>query len=305
MTTASRVFIPEGTQPKEGSLAHSSQRLWLKTSTLPLVTEKGSGRHLVISITGKLLSLSERNLIPVICVWELKGYQSKPNWFGKVRYLVKDKQVGYFSKTRHTKHIYRLFSFLLDLITDLVDSWNAVGSKPSNYNQKHSLLDAKAATLRLAVRLLYLGDSRWVVGGAAPGHQLGQVEGSSREGARGKPMPSGETVYLPHTESNEEGVFLQVQWLRLRFPMGASSILARGARHAFWPKIQNIKQMQYCNKFNKGFKNGPYQKQTNKMFKKKKRIQRGVHGAEWGDEEDGESLVDWMPLCYRNPQGFP
>ena len=165
MTTASRVFIPEGTQPKEGSLAHSSQRLWLKTSTLPLVTEKGSGRHLVISIIGKLLSLSERNLIPVICVWELKGYQSKPNWFGKVRYLVTNKQVGYFSKTRHTKHIYRLFSFLLDLITDLVDSWNAVGSKPSNYNQKHSLLNAKAATLRLAVRLLYLGDSRWVVGG--------------------------------------------------------------------------------------------------------------------------------------------
>jgi len=139
MTTASRVFIPEGTQPKEGSLARSSWHLWLQTSTLPLETEKGSGRHLVISITGKVLSLGERNLIPVICVWELKGYQSKPSWFERVRYLVTNKQVGYFSKTGHTEHIYRLFSFFLDLITDLVDSWTAVGSKPSNYNQKHSL----------------------------------------------------------------------------------------------------------------------------------------------------------------------
>ena len=122
MTTASRVFIPEGTQPKEGSLAHSSWHPWLKTSTLPLETEKGSRRHLVISITGKLLSLSERNLIPVICVWELKGYQSKPSWFERVRYLVTNKQVGYCSKTSHTKHIYRLFSLFLDLITDLVDA---------------------------------------------------------------------------------------------------------------------------------------------------------------------------------------
>lgn len=103
-----------------------------------------------------------------------------------------------------------------------------MGSKPSNYNQKHSLLDAKAAALRLDVSLLYLGDSRWVVGGRAPEHQLGEVEGSSRKGACGKPVPGGDTVYLPHTESNEEGISLLVQWLKLCFPMGASLILGQG-----------------------------------------------------------------------------
>ena len=39
-------------------------------------------------------------------------------------------------------------------------------------------------------------------------------------------------------------------------------IPGRGAKipHAWWPKNQNIKQKQYCNKFNKDFKNGPHQK---------------------------------------------
>jgi len=32
--------------------------------------------------------------------------------------------------------------------------------------------------------------------------------------------------------------------------------------HAFWPKRQNIKQKHYCNKFNKGIKNVPYQKKN-------------------------------------------
>ena len=44
---------------------------------------------------------------------------------------------------------------------------------------------------------------------------------------------------------------------------GAGSIPGRGAKipHALWPKNQkNIKQKQYCNKFNKGFKNGLHQK---------------------------------------------
>ena len=30
--------------------------------------------------------------------------------------------------------------------------------------------------------------------------------------------------------------------------------------HALWPKTQNIKQKQYCYKFNKDFKNGLHQK---------------------------------------------
>ena len=37
--------------------------------------------------------------------------------------------------------------------------------------------------------------------------------------------------------------------------------------HASWPKNQNIKQKQYCNKFNEDFKNGPRQKKK-KSFKK-------------------------------------
>ena len=30
--------------------------------------------------------------------------------------------------------------------------------------------------------------------------------------------------------------------------------------HALWPENQNIKQQQYCKKFNKDFKNGPHSK---------------------------------------------
>ena len=43
---------------------------------------------------------------------------------------------------------------------------------------------------------------------------------------------------------------------------GVGSIPGRGAKipHASQPKKQNIKQKQYCNKFNKDFKNGPLQK---------------------------------------------
>ena len=42
---------------------------------------------------------------------------------------------------------------------------------------------------------------------------------------------------------------------------GVGSIPGRGAQtpHASRPKNQNIKQKQYCNKFNKDFKNGPHQ----------------------------------------------
>ena len=42
---------------------------------------------------------------------------------------------------------------------------------------------------------------------------------------------------------------------------GASSIPGRGAkiRHALQTKNQNIKQKEYCNKFNKDFKKGPHQ----------------------------------------------
>ena len=42
---------------------------------------------------------------------------------------------------------------------------------------------------------------------------------------------------------------------------GADLIPGWGAKipHALWPKNQNIKHKQYCNKFNKDLKNGPHQ----------------------------------------------
>jgi len=36
--------------------------------------------------------------------------------------------------------------------------------------------------------------------------------------------------------------------------------------HASWPKNQNIRQRQYCNKFNKDFKNDPHQKKILKSL---------------------------------------
>jgi len=48
-----------------------------------------------------------------------------------------------------------------------------------------------------------------------------------------------------------EGTSLAVQWLRLHG--GAGSVPGWGAKipHASWPNKQNIKQKQYCKKFNK------------------------------------------------------
>ena len=55
---------------------------------------------------------------------------------------------------------------------------------------------------------------------------------------------------------------------------GAGLIPGWGAKipHALGPKTQNIKQEQYCNKFNKEFKNCPHQK----ILKKKKSILEGI-----------------------------
>ena len=48
---------------------------------------------------------------------------------------------------------------------------------------------------------------------------------------------------------------------------GAGSIPGRGAKipHASQPNNQNIKQKQYCNKFNKYFKNGPHKNLKKKV----------------------------------------
>ena len=59
------------------------------------------------------------------------------------------------------------------------------------------------------------------------------------------------------------------------------SIPGQGAKipHASWPKNQNIKQKQYCNKFNKDFKNDPHPKK--KIFKNlKKRTTKKTHKSD-------------------------
>ena len=62
---------------------------------------------------------------------------------------------------------------------------------------------------------------------------------------------------------------------------GAGLLPGWGAKipHALGAKNQNIKQKQYCNKFNKDFKNGPHQK----IFKKK--ISRGT------DQQDMITMI--------------
>jgi len=54
------------------------------------------------------------------------------------------------------------------------------------------------------------------------------------------------------------GISLEVQWLGVHLPMQGVQVqsLIRDLRfHMPWrPKIQNIKQKQYCNKFNKDLK---------------------------------------------------
>ena len=51
--------------------------------------------------------------------------------------------------------------------------------------------------------------------------------------------------------------------------MGVGLILHQGAKipHDSQSKNQNIKQKQYCNKFNEDFKNGPHPKKKNLFLK--------------------------------------
>ena len=66
--------------------------------------------------------------------------------------------------------------------------------------------------------------------------------------------------------------FPDCQRLRLYLPM-QDSIPGERAKipHTSWQKTNkqtNIKQKQYCNKFNKDFKNSPHQKKKKSLFKK-------------------------------------
>ena len=55
---------------------------------------------------------------------------------------------------------------------------------------------------------------------------------------------------------------------------GVGSTPGQGVKipHTLGPKNQNTKQRQYCNKFNRDFKNGPHQKINRNGSRKKKKI---------------------------------
>ena len=79
-----------------------------------------------------------------------------------------------------------------------------------------------------------------------------------------------------------------VQWLRKTSP--SSAVCAgltpgQGAKipHAAGPKKNNIKKKQYCNKFNKDFKNGPHQKK--KSLKRKNSFKKKKLSVTWRHEE--------------------
>ena len=73
--------------------------------------------------------------------------------------------------------------------------------------------------------------------------------------------------------------------------------------HALGPKNQNIKQKQYCNKFNKNFKNGPHQQN----LKKKERSFRGSdkrrgNHCEICPESSGQMLTLQGKDFHQNPR---
>ena len=91
------------------------------------------------------------------------------------------------------------------------------------------------------------------------------------------------------------GTSLVVQWLRLRLPRRygfTPPFLGQGAEipHASGWKNQNIKQKQYCNKFNKDFKS---------LFKKQSKKQRIKSRARWArlktreKHKPGENSLIW------------
>ena len=83
-----------------------------------------------------------------------------------------------------------------------------------------------------------------------------------------KPLATCDYLNLSELKLNKiYGASLVVLWLRLHLPVQGmgSSIPGQEAKilHASWVKKQNIKPKQYCNTFNKDFKNCPLSK-TNK-----------------------------------------
>ena len=73
-----------------------------------------------------------------------------------------------------------------------------------------------------------------------------------------------------------------VQWLRLCLPMQGVQVrsLVGELRYHMPPvqKAKNIKQRQYCNKFNKDFKKGPHQKTLKQTNNENDRKGTGICG---------------------------
>ena len=80
---------------------------------------------------------------------------------------------------------------------------------------------------------------------------------------------------------------------------GAGSVPHQGAKnpHASWPKNQNIKQKQYCNKFNKDFINGPH-KNSKINFLKKFRVLSKEHRSQLG------TLGQLKPKKHKGVWGY-
>ena len=72
----------------------------------------------------------------------------------------------------------------------------------------------------------------------------------------------------PSVKSGNSGGFPGGPVVKVSNEWVVGSIPGRGAKipHVSGPKNQNIKQKQYCNKFNKDFKNDPHKR----ILKKKK-----------------------------------
>ena len=74
------------------------------------------------------------------------------------------------------------------------------------------------------------------------------------------------------------GTFLTVQWLTLHLPMQGVQVqsLVRELRfHMPLGQESKHKHKPYCNKFNKGFKNGPHWEKKKKTLKKKSKEKEG------------------------------
>ena len=86
-------------------------------------------------------------------------------------------------------------------------------------------------------------------------------------------------ILLVFSKNHVLGTSLAVQWLRLCLPMQGVQVQSLvGELRSPMPrgqKNQNIKQKQYCNKFNKDFKNGPHQK---KIYKKERKYKVRIKG---------------------------